>query len=363
MRIFISNPTLPTRWSQPVPIARIEAAARTVSAGVTRLEEVTRQRREPATTQTSGPPVVLVVGTLDTKGAELRFIRDIIAGQRPAHAAGRRLHQRQGFRLRRLRSGDRAEPRPRRIERVRRRPRRIGDGDGGCLCQMAAPPGQYRRHHLRGRFGRRLAGRARHARPARRRAEDDRLVGRLGRCRPLCRTCRHHDDVFGDRRAGPQFDLARGARQRRERAGRHGQGAPRRAHGQATRRGRQPSRHRHHHVRRDDACGAKDRGRPARRVRMPGVPRHRRRRPLDGEAGRLRPVGGGHRSHHHRSLRPPDGRRVSGHATTASARSSAAACPMSARSARSTWSISARRTRFPNATASASSTSTIRRSR
>jgi ABC-type branched-subunit amino acid transport system ATPase component len=80
VRIFVSNPTLPTRWSQPVPIARIEAAARVVSAGMTRLEEVTRQRRQPATTQTSGPPVVLVVGTLDTKGAELRFIRDIIAG-------------------------------------------------------------------------------------------------------------------------------------------------------------------------------------------------------------------------------------------------------------------------------------------
>ena len=79
VRIFISNPTLPTRWSQPVPIARIEAAARTVSTSVTRLEEVTRPRREPVGTQTSGPPVVLVVGTLDTKGAELRFIRDIIA--------------------------------------------------------------------------------------------------------------------------------------------------------------------------------------------------------------------------------------------------------------------------------------------
>jgi uncharacterized protein (UPF0261 family) len=79
VRIFISNPTLPTRWSQPVQIARIEAAARTVSTVVTRIDEVTRQRREPATTQTSGPPVVLVVGTLDTKGAELRFIRDIIA--------------------------------------------------------------------------------------------------------------------------------------------------------------------------------------------------------------------------------------------------------------------------------------------
>jgi uncharacterized protein (UPF0261 family)/ABC-type branched-subunit amino acid transport system ATPase component len=80
VRIFISNPTPPTRWSQPVPIARIEAAARTVSVGVTRLEEVARHRREAATTQTSGPPVVLVVGTLDTKGTELRFIRDVIAG-------------------------------------------------------------------------------------------------------------------------------------------------------------------------------------------------------------------------------------------------------------------------------------------
>jgi uncharacterized protein (UPF0261 family)/ABC-type branched-subunit amino acid transport system ATPase component len=79
-RIYVSNPVLPTRWSQPVPIARIEAAARTQSAAVTRLEEATRTRREPATSRTSGPPVVLVVGTLDTKGAELRFIRDIVAG-------------------------------------------------------------------------------------------------------------------------------------------------------------------------------------------------------------------------------------------------------------------------------------------
>jgi uncharacterized protein (UPF0261 family)/ABC-type branched-subunit amino acid transport system ATPase component len=79
IRLYISNPILPTRWSQPVPIARIEAAARTLSTAVTRLESSARQRREPATQQTSGPPVVLVVGTLDTKGAELRFIRDIIA--------------------------------------------------------------------------------------------------------------------------------------------------------------------------------------------------------------------------------------------------------------------------------------------
>ena len=62
-----------------MPIARIEAAARTLSTRVTRLDEAAR-RREPAVTPTSGPPVVLVVGTLDTKGTELRFIRDIVAG-------------------------------------------------------------------------------------------------------------------------------------------------------------------------------------------------------------------------------------------------------------------------------------------
>ena len=50
-----------------------------LSAGVARIEEAPRQRRELSAAQTSGPPVVLVAGTLDTKGTELRFIRDIIA--------------------------------------------------------------------------------------------------------------------------------------------------------------------------------------------------------------------------------------------------------------------------------------------
>ncbi|MCK1654682.1 ABC transporter permease [Bradyrhizobium sp. 149] len=80
IRIYVSNPTPPTRWSQPVPIARIEAAARTFSTQVMRLDETARRGREPAAAQTQGHPVVLVVGTLDTKGTELRFIRDIIAG-------------------------------------------------------------------------------------------------------------------------------------------------------------------------------------------------------------------------------------------------------------------------------------------
>src|ERR1700716_919852 len=80
MRVYISNPTLPTRWSQPVPIVRIESSARTLSSGVLRLQETARPRRDTEAARSSGPPTVLVVGTLDTKGEELRFIRDIVGG-------------------------------------------------------------------------------------------------------------------------------------------------------------------------------------------------------------------------------------------------------------------------------------------
>ncbi|MEM8973007.1 MAG: ABC transporter permease [Pseudomonadota bacterium] len=70
---YISNPVLPTRWSQPVD------------------EELTRQDTAmPAASYTSahaelhpltldGENVVLVVGTFDTKSAELKFIRDELA--------------------------------------------------------------------------------------------------------------------------------------------------------------------------------------------------------------------------------------------------------------------------------------------
>ena len=79
LKIYVSNPSPPTRWSQPVPNARIESSARTASVGATRLEDVA-ERRAPTLATQSGPPAVLVVGTLDTKGAELRFIRDLVAG-------------------------------------------------------------------------------------------------------------------------------------------------------------------------------------------------------------------------------------------------------------------------------------------
>src|SRR5689334_1686762 len=48
LRVYISNPAPPTRWSQPVPIARIEAQARTRTAGVARLDEISRPSREAA---------------------------------------------------------------------------------------------------------------------------------------------------------------------------------------------------------------------------------------------------------------------------------------------------------------------------
>ena len=77
-RIYISNPTLPTRWSQPAPVAKIEAAARTSAASVVSLDEAASRRAEIRPLASSGPPVVIVAGTLDTKGEELRFIRDLI---------------------------------------------------------------------------------------------------------------------------------------------------------------------------------------------------------------------------------------------------------------------------------------------
>jgi len=75
IRIYVSNPTPPTRWSQPVPNARIEATARIASPNPGRIDTEPTPRAAPPS---SGPPVVIVAGTLDTKGVELRFIRDLI---------------------------------------------------------------------------------------------------------------------------------------------------------------------------------------------------------------------------------------------------------------------------------------------
>ncbi|MEO1276379.1 MAG: ATP-binding cassette domain-containing protein, partial [Pseudomonadota bacterium] len=71
-RIYVSNPKLPTRWSAPVPVHVIEQAARTVT------EAAPANRSAAPLKAASRGGAVLVCGTLDTKGEELRFLRDIL---------------------------------------------------------------------------------------------------------------------------------------------------------------------------------------------------------------------------------------------------------------------------------------------
>jgi uncharacterized protein (UPF0261 family)/ABC-type branched-subunit amino acid transport system ATPase component len=76
-RVYVSNPVLPTRWSQPAPAARIEAAARTASP-VLAVASAAPSPEPLRPLSAAGEPVVIVAGTLDTKGEELRFIQDTI---------------------------------------------------------------------------------------------------------------------------------------------------------------------------------------------------------------------------------------------------------------------------------------------
>jgi len=76
LKIYNSNPVIPTRWSQPMSVHRLEQLARVVTTrplvgGGAASVEI----RPLAGT---GRPVILVAGTLDTKGDELRYMRDLI---------------------------------------------------------------------------------------------------------------------------------------------------------------------------------------------------------------------------------------------------------------------------------------------
>ena len=70
---YISNPVRPTRWSQPVP----EAMTRQDPAQSPTPLSSNHMELRPLTGD--GDNIVLVVGTFDTKSAELKFIRDEIA--------------------------------------------------------------------------------------------------------------------------------------------------------------------------------------------------------------------------------------------------------------------------------------------
>jgi uncharacterized protein (UPF0261 family)/ABC-type branched-subunit amino acid transport system ATPase component len=79
MRVYISNPALPTRWSQPVSATRIEAAARTITRPMLATIDGRRIAEPTAATRAiGGDPFVVIAGTFDTKGEELRFINEII---------------------------------------------------------------------------------------------------------------------------------------------------------------------------------------------------------------------------------------------------------------------------------------------
>ncbi len=74
-KVYLSNPKTPNRWSQPAPVAQIERAARVVTTVPLHAQAEVRPMLAPA-----GQQVVLVAGTLDTKGEELRFVADLIRG-------------------------------------------------------------------------------------------------------------------------------------------------------------------------------------------------------------------------------------------------------------------------------------------
>lgn len=78
-RIYISNPKVPTRWTKDVPVRLIENTARTVSPDASSSNSSVVKPLN-ANTQSVGT-LVLIAGTMDTKGAELRFMRDIIKAQ------------------------------------------------------------------------------------------------------------------------------------------------------------------------------------------------------------------------------------------------------------------------------------------
>ncbi len=77
-KIYLSNPSTVTRWSTPTPVHVIEKSARTITAPAAFRGAVTAEPVELRPLASSGQEVVLVVGTFDTKGTELRYICDVL---------------------------------------------------------------------------------------------------------------------------------------------------------------------------------------------------------------------------------------------------------------------------------------------
>lgn len=73
-KIYLSNPAVPDRWTRTVPAIQIARSARTVTDAfaAANVETAVRDVNEGRN------GIVYVCGTMDTKGDELRFMRDVI---------------------------------------------------------------------------------------------------------------------------------------------------------------------------------------------------------------------------------------------------------------------------------------------
>lgn len=74
-KVYLSNPEVPTKWSRPAPVHVIENAARTATPATREVDQLKPLSQSRMPTRAGQ---VVVAGTLDTKDAEIRFIRDIL---------------------------------------------------------------------------------------------------------------------------------------------------------------------------------------------------------------------------------------------------------------------------------------------
>lgn len=77
-KIYISNPKVPNRWSVASPVHVIEQTARTTSADPVANDNERGKAQSPKVAQRTQ---VYICGTLDTKGEELRYIRDTMKAE------------------------------------------------------------------------------------------------------------------------------------------------------------------------------------------------------------------------------------------------------------------------------------------
>ena len=265
IRVYLSNPTPPTRWSQPVPAAQIENAARTRTVAPEPAASAAAPAVELRPIHRGGAAPVIVAGTLDTKGEELRFIRDQIA------AAGVRvvlvdLHHRRAV-------AGRSVPPHHVAAYFRGGPNAVFTGDrGAAITAMAEAFEAWIRRQgsvgglisAGGSGGSSLVAPAMRALPIGVPKVLISSVG-LGQRRPLCGAIGYHDALLRNRCCRPQFGHAPSSRQRRRRHCRHGEGACwRRTRAGAAQRSQ--ARDRPHHVRGDHALCRRGRRRARSRL-------------------------------------------------------------------------------------------------